>query len=156
VLARESLPSSASDFHAEMFCSQRLYEYVIPLSLLWTESDGCERGPTHADIKNLLAKRAEVNGRSRTNDPGDEVEQVFRENSWGAMDAVFPVSTPEGRARVDYFRRLKGLLKFIAGKHCFHNFATGGASPDELVSIIAYICSLVILFHYYFFNVYRQ
>lgn len=62
----------------------------------------------------------------------EQEQQVFKENSWGAMDAAFPINTPEGRARVDYFRRLKGLLKYLAGKHSFHNFATGGASPDEL------------------------
>ena len=34
-----------------------------------------------------------------------------------------------------FFRKLKTLLKKFAGKHSFHNFATGGAVPDESAAV---------------------
>ena len=58
---------------------------------------------------------------------------VYKERTWCKMDSAFPVDTEEGKVRVDYFRRLKLLLKFLAGKRSFHNFVTGGASPDDMV-----------------------
>jgi tRNA U38,U39,U40 pseudouridine synthase TruA len=50
------------------------------------------------------------------------------------MDNAFPKYSEEGKARIEYFRKLKKILKKIAGKRSFHNFASGGACPDDLVA----------------------
>ena len=68
--------------------------------------------------------------------------QVYKERTWCKMDSAFPVDTEEGKVRVDYFRRLKLLLKFLAGKRSFHNFVTGGASPDDMVFTLLYFTLL--------------
>ena len=39
------------------------------------------------------------------------------------------------QARILFFRKLKTLLKKFAGKHSFHNFATGGAVPEESAAV---------------------
>ena len=39
------------------------------------------------------------------------------------------------QARIAFFRRLKSLLKKFAGKYSFHNFATGGATPEESAAV---------------------
>ena len=54
VLARQSLPTNAVEFHAEMCCSQRLYEYIIPLVHLLPQP-GDPPGPTREDIIKHLA-----------------------------------------------------------------------------------------------------
>ena len=53
----------------------------------------------------------------------------------GDLDADFPSETPEGQARIAFFRKLKKLLKRFAGKHSFHNFASGGACPEESAAL---------------------
>lgn len=148
VLGRQALPAAAHDFHAEMLCSQRLYEYMLPLSHIMPPL-GSYQGPDIHEIRKLIQARDDAEAAiaaaaldvetkicakaTATNDLETEpLSQVFRDRTWGKMDALFPIETEEGRSRVDYFRRLKLLLKFVAGKRSFHNFVTGGASPDEL------------------------
>ena len=54
ILARQSLPVAGNDFHSEMCCSQRLYEYTLPLNVL-VPPLGCTLGPTFEEIKNMIA-----------------------------------------------------------------------------------------------------
>ncbi len=39
----------------------------------------------------------------------------------------------ESAPSIDFFKKMKIFLKKYGGIHHFHNFATGGASPDEAV-----------------------
>jgi len=48
------------------------------------------------------------------------------------MDEEFPIDTPEGLRRVNFFRILKAIMKSFGGRYqMLHNFASGGASPDD-------------------------
>ena len=67
----------------------------------------------------------------KTNGYSNESEIRYRRRQWCKMEVGFPVETDTGKARIEYFRRLKKLLKYVAGKKSFHNFVTGGGSPDE-------------------------
>ena len=53
----------------------------------------------------------------------------------GDLDKEFPAETPEGQSRIYFFRKLKKLLKSFGGRHSFHNFATGGACPEEAAAV---------------------
>lgn len=105
VLEVYNLPSSFTDFHAEAACSQRVYEYVLPLNILF---------PPDSD--------------------NHEIQLEYRktkEKIWCKMDSAFPRDTPQAIKRIDNFRRLKVLLKLFCGKNSYHNFVTGGASPED-------------------------
>ena len=87
-------------------------------------------------------------GKNRHTDGGDDEEDEEDEDededespfvtarAWeGELDKEFPADTAEGQSRIHFFRRLKKLLKKFAGKHSFHNFATGGACPEESAAV---------------------
>ena len=105
-------------------------------------SPNLDDGPSAAEIKNFLniqKKNDLLNATAMTTEVDDVAEPevakpVYTERKWCKMDSLFPINTDEGRMRVEYFRRIKYLLKFIAGeRRSYHNFVTGGASPDEII-----------------------
>lgn len=109
VNGRIQLPKGAGDFHAESACTQRRYEYMIPLDIIMPQ-------PAIAD-KSTVSSLSKV-----------------RLQQWCDMDKDFPRDTPEGVARIEFFRRMKLFTKALGGKRRVHNFATGGTAPDEAVS----------------------
>lgn len=109
VLHVYAVPSSGVDLNAESNCTQRRYEYVIPLNLLMP-----------ADTLRV---------------PTEVIVRKKKESLILGMDVLFPIDTEEGQARIESFRKLKALLKKFLGRRSCHNFVTGGASPDEHVAV---------------------
>jgi len=130
-LSAEMLPN---EFHAEVSCTQYRYEYMLPLRLLMPPSSVAPvqqmEGPAvSGDIGTWLQQsivRRKVYHPSEKNMPSTGVY---------SMDQQFPFETAEGQARVAFFRNLKRISKDIAGRKAFHNFASGGASPEDNVSM---------------------
>lgn len=105
-------PSISSTFHAESDCSQRRYEYLVPLRFIMPD-----------DI--VKAPSVPVTRKSRHRiDLTSYVEQ-------GLMDERFPIDTEDGQKRVAFFRKLKSIFKAVAGKKKYHNFVTVGAAPSD-------------------------
>jgi tRNA U38,U39,U40 pseudouridine synthase TruA len=102
-------PSIVCDFHAEMMCSQRRFEYVLPLTAFFQNNDE----DVDVDVSDFSHAHK---------------KQKYRGT---AMDGYFPRDTKEGVQRIENFRKLKVLLKKFNGRHAMHNFVTGGACPDE-------------------------
>ena len=162
----KGLPSAGQGLHAEMNCSQRLYEYILPLALIVPPEGAEEKGPTSEEIDEICGDAAkkmqvlsmsseekqEVDSREgEGEEDGDEEDAIedqyqdraqgeeesgdreikYRRRLWCRMEVGFPAETALGRARVEFFRKLKKLLKYVAGRRSFHNFVTGGGSPDE-------------------------
>jgi tRNA U38,U39,U40 pseudouridine synthase TruA len=110
-----NLPNTYTEFHAEAACSQRVYEYVLPLHILFPpfmmETGAGSEGESDHEIKLEYRK--------------------VKEKVWCKMDTAFPRDTPQALKRIENFRRLKVLLKLFCGKNSYHNFITGGASPED-------------------------
>ena len=113
-------------------------EYIIPLSILMPE-DGIDKSPSMSDIKAMLASKAEdLEKDSVVNiDPtididesgdNDEQERRLKRKTWCKLDQTFPVDSEEGRQRINFLRKLKFLLKYVAGRRSYHNFVTGGST----------------------------
>jgi tRNA U38,U39,U40 pseudouridine synthase TruA len=156
VVGVTKLPEAAVEFHAEGSCTQRVYEYMIPLSLLMTapDADGAPgiiaeltaRGVAAAEeqftvMDNRFYACAAAEGEAAA-EAGAGAPRQKKTKWWSTkrpdvdMDALFPISSAEASVRrVDFFRNLKVLLKRYGGNHHFHNFATGGASPDEPTTV---------------------
>lgn len=141
------------DFHAENSCTQRVYEYMFPMPTMMQDAgsnaaattelldylrkNGLAEAPSglsFVDDSFCVANDADVEGRRdtatgrsrRTGDwdtkrPRNKMDQMFH----GAEESDF------ARKRITYFRNLKVLFKKFGGKHSFHNFAAGGACPDD-------------------------
>ena len=138
------------DFHAETSCSQRVYEYMLPMSTLFDYCDWSSDAATsmihrmqenginlveqltYMNEKFCVINDADLEGkRGRTNRNGDWETKRPRNR----MDQMFPDEDTEySRKRIAYFRNLKVLFKKFGGNHAFHNFAAGGGSPDETVT----------------------
>lgn len=149
------LPNAGSmaDFHAEISCTQRVYEYMFPLGTLLRESDNVARAS-----EKLVAV---LNGYSENNYSTEDfhfIDENFcavndadiselrkkkgkRTNQWttknprNTMGEIFPAETESSSKRIKFFRNLKVLFKKLGGQHHFHNFAAGGASPDDLITV---------------------
>lgn len=106
-------PAGAGEFHAENSTSQRRYEYMIPLSLVMP--------PNLAMLPSIPIVR-----RQRT---FNITESTL------TMDKEFPLESEEGQARVHFFRVLKKILKKFNGRKSWHNFASGGACPEEATAM---------------------
>eukprot|EP01041_Mallomonas_annulata_P008441 gene8441-17406_t len=113
VMDRITVPKGAGDFHAESVCSQRRWEYMVPLDILLPLDTSISSNDNNNTVKN------------------DETVLLRDRNFQCEMDKAFPRDTAEGKARIECFRKLKIILKSFAGKKNMHNFETGGASPDD-------------------------
>lgn len=105
--------SAAADFHAETECTQRRYEYIIPLKFV---------------MPSTLVHAPDVPVVRRNKHRVDNLPKVSKH---GLMDQTFPLDTADGQVRVAFFRKLKSIFKTICGKHKFHNFVTAGAAPAD-------------------------
>lgn len=118
ILQAYMLSSAAgSNFHAEMDCSQRRYEYLIPLSAVM---------PPH------IVKPPEIAVTRRNKHRVEDHTSMDMDDAC-LMDKSFPIDTIEGQTRVAYFRKLKDIFKRIGGIHRkkFHNFTTAGAETID-------------------------
>lgn len=113
-----SLPHAAHTFHAESYCGQRVYEYMIPLDIL-VPTDPKLRAEQDAIFPHHL----------------EEVSLEQRgSRRFCTMDIEFPGDTEVSLLRIKYFRILKRLLKRFGGKQSMHNYTTGGITSDDAVA----------------------
>eukprot|EP01031_Cornospumella_fuschlensis_P025957 gene25957-31347_t len=102
---------AGSSFHAETECTQRRYEYLLPLSIMMPP----------AYITHPTEKVTRVsNFRNNKNNPARS-----------AMDMHFPISTDDGQMRIAFFRKLKEIFRALTGERRkdVHNYVTAGATP---------------------------
>lgn len=118
VLSRVVLPSFVGELNAEQACTQRRFEYIIPLSVIMPKELAV---PPEEPI---VRQRKYKDEKSNKGADSNEVKHL-------SMDQEFPADTPEGQARIAFFRRLKEMLKCIIGRQPMHNFTTGGGCPEE-------------------------
>jgi tRNA pseudouridine(38-40) synthase len=138
VLAKYILASDMSpkEIHAEVSCTQYRYEYMLPLRLLMPpnqtaaalQDDSTDEEPGSGDVNTWLQQTIT---RRKVYHPNDK---NVSNNGIYSMDQQFPFETAEGQQRVAFFRNLKRISKHVAGRKMFHNFASGGASPEDTVS----------------------
>jgi tRNA U38,U39,U40 pseudouridine synthase TruA len=109
-----NMPTKFSEFHAEQNCSQRVFEYIIPLSALFDTN---------------LDDTLEIEVA-----PQSPEKQKLR--AWKRMDGKHPRYTAQGMKRIEFFRVLKKILKRYSGfgkKASYHNFVNGGGCPEDAV-----------------------
>jgi len=143
--------SSSNEFHAELSCSQRRFEYMIPYSVL---------NPTPSVPAQKIL-------RCRVHHPSSKTADSSSKHT---ILGEIALESEDGQARVEFFRRLKEVLKCMSGgyntttthplthqctcmcawnlvsllcaccdmlrvgRKSYHNYATGGASPEDTVS----------------------
>lgn len=88
--------SSSNEFHAELSCSQRRFEYMIPYSAL-------NPNPSVPAQKIL---------RCRVHHPSSK---IMDSSSKYTILGEIALESEEGQARVEFFRRLKDVLKCMSG-----------------------------------------
>ena len=110
IISRTNIPSTSVDWNAETSCTQRRYEYMIPLNL-------------------LMPKQLKFSESSYELLPKNHVPDTI-------MDALFPKNSIEGNQRVECFMKMKEIMKFFAiqGRSFYHNYTTGGSTVDEFAS----------------------
>lgn len=140
------------DFHAENTCSQRVYEYLFPMGTLLHDIDSNDTAM--ASLMGYLSTRGIVppadstsfvdDGFFTANDAKLEGQTSGRRvGDWDTkrprnkMDEIFQSSkeTDSAQKRIHFFRNLKVLFKKFGGKHGYHNFAAGGACPEDSVTL---------------------
>jgi tRNA pseudouridine(38-40) synthase len=109
--------SAGSNFHAEMDCSQRRYEYLIPLKMIMP-------------LEFVKPPEMEITRRNHHRVVDDSFLKSVKTDS-SLMDKNHPLETVEGQTRVAFFRRLKSILQLLTGKRRYHNFVTSGAEPSD-------------------------
>ena len=98
-----------------------------------------DKSPSMSDIKAILASKYTAVGEEEelnidlTRDDAedrenDERERRLKRKTWCKLDETFPVDSEEGRQRIEFLRKLKFLLKYVAGRRSYHNFVTGGST----------------------------
>ena len=133
----------------QMFPFYKKSEYIIPLSLLIPD-DGIDKSPPLSEIKSMLVskdvdvdveedKESEVNEEKKidvaTNIDQAEKDRRLKRKNWCKLDERFPVDSEEGRDRIIFLRKLKFLLKYVAGRRSYHNFVTGGCTLNFICAI---------------------
>ena len=137
----------------QMFPFYKKSEYIIPLSLLIPD-DGIDKSPPLSEIKSMLVskdvdvdvdvdveedKESEVNKEKKidvaTNIDQAEKDRRLKRKNWCKLDETFPVDSEEGRDRIIFLRKLKFLLKYVAGRRSYHNFVTGGCTLNFICAI---------------------
>jgi tRNA pseudouridine(38-40) synthase len=126
------LPSDVTnEFNAETSCTQVRFECLLPLDVVMPPELAVQ--PDTPIVRKRHAKprgthsAAEV---AQNEVAQNEYTKQFN-NEQLEMDMEFPAETEDGQARIHYFRKLKLLCKQLAGKLSFHNFAAGGACPED-------------------------
>jgi len=122
VLHRYVMPPGTHDFHAERDCTQRRYEYILPINVL-TNEDIYKKYIPAEPVKERRLKWLEDMS-------NDDIIRV--KNS--SVGVRFPANTEMGQVMIVYFRKMKRLLKKFNGYLTMHNFTTGGGCPEESTS----------------------
>jgi tRNA U38,U39,U40 pseudouridine synthase TruA len=160
ILHRYTLTSDLypREFHAEVSCNQQRYEYMLPLRLLMPAGDVATATTTtynsHVDPDVTVpfsgSEEEKLPGLSLLQQPGNSAKlpivinpkpyygtakQNRESTDVHSMSQQFPIETEEGQARVIFFRALKNVCKIMAGRKPFHNFASGGGSPEDVVTV---------------------
>lgn len=111
------------EFHAEVSCTQRRYEYMLPYKLLnpiskpnhiLTSTTTNNDNNTNTSITTALLSDDKLIKRSKTYYVNDIILNSTR-NSKYSMQQEFPIESDEGQSRVLFFRKLKNVLKLISG-----------------------------------------
>jgi tRNA pseudouridine(38-40) synthase len=119
ILHRYLMPPGTHNFHPEKDCTQRRYEYILPLHVL-TNDDIYKRYIPETPVKERRLKWLE----EKSN------EDIIRiKNS--SVGVRFPANTEMGQVLIVYFRKMKKILKRFNGWASMHNFTTGGGCPEE-------------------------
>lgn len=116
IFRRITLPSSSCEFHAEFSTTQRVLEFMLPLDVVM---------PPEL-IESLPTQEKEI-----------DIGPVKSFQIHSEMERIFPRNSEEGKARVEFFRRLKRILRQFGenGRKSFHNYACGGGTiPDDSLS----------------------
>jgi len=115
IFQRLTLPIGTNDFNAEINATQRIYEYMIPMSYVMSEN-------YFSDNKSDI----DINTKRYMNFNNKET----------VMDKLFPRDTEDGQQRIKYFIDLKSILKKFMSENrkYFHNFCRGGTVPEDSVS----------------------
>lgn len=118
VFHRTCMPPEGFDFNTDNHSSQRLYEYMLPLKLVMPINVLAQ---FEASGKPTLAKHS---------------SQLSQWKEYSLMEKEFPRDSPEGMARIDFFIRLKRVMKRFCekGRRSFHNFSNEGTIPEDTVS----------------------
>ena len=119
IMSCRVLPGKGNTFNATLSCSQRKYEYMIPISaLLPTTEEEWDSLPLH-----YIAEKE-----YRTDYPTWRIESK--------MDQEFPLTSEEGMKRISFLRLLKYVMKKFNGRHLMlHNFVSGGCCPYDCSTI---------------------
>lgn len=115
------LPGGSSDFSAHQSCSQRRYEYLLPLKTILPSTD-----EEYAMVPMYL-----IEERSYNENP------VWKQRaSQSVLKDDFDTKSDEGRNRIHFFRVLKAIMKKFNGRFLLlHNFLSGGACPSDSSSM---------------------
>lgn len=129
------LPANGSDFHSNVSCTQQKYEVILPLSALLPPPSTPHDSPAMKALNATLEKL----GAFFSVDAEDHAQALAKREAqaWqaGEMDQRFPAHTEEGKLRVRFFRILKKILRGFGGKYVkFHNFVSGGCTPEDASS----------------------
>ena len=101
----------SSEFSAESSCSQRVYEYLLPLSAI-VPNDDC------------------------SSQVAPKIRNFNMAPSTAIVDTLYPIDSTEGKNRISFFRKLKKTLKKYGGdRRSLHNFVCGGGCPDDPASL---------------------
>ena len=115
-------------FHAKNMCSGRIYEYLLPTSILQpddeTNAAKCFAGGTPMTMEMILERRQAEAKMYEAQRNGEEIERPIterlppRSKEDIEKDAVFRISE-------DQLKRVRGVLKQFVGTHNFHNYTVG-------------------------------
>lgn len=111
------LPGGSNDFSAHQSCSQRRYEYLVPLKTILPRTE-----EEYAMVPMYL-----IEERSYNENPAwkQRANQTLLKDD-------FDSKSEEGRNRIHFFRVLKAIMKKFNGRYLLlHNFLSGGACPND-------------------------
>ena len=116
------LPGGSSDFSAHQSCSQRRYEYLLPLKTVLPSSE-----EEFAMVPTYLIEERSYN---------DNPLWKQRASQSTLLKDDFDSKSDEGRHRIHFFRVLKAIMKKFNGRYLLlHNFLSGGACPSDSSSM---------------------
>lgn len=111
---------AASSFQAETECSQRRYEYLIPLRAILP--DDWLTQPEEPIVRKSKFRTAQA-------------LSAATEANAHLMDIKFPLESAEGQRRIAFFRKFKEIGKSLTGRHHFHNYTIAGAAPNDSTTV---------------------
>jgi tRNA U38,U39,U40 pseudouridine synthase TruA len=124
ILSCKVLPGKGSDINGYSSCTQRRFEYMLPLDLILPDLNDENE---YSNIATYLIEEREYKKKSDREWRGTD-EQIKKSE----LEAEFPEDTIEGNKRVNFFRILKVVMKNMGGRYqMYYNFASGGVCPED-------------------------